>query len=104
MSKKVLCYMILDIIGIAIAWEVRWFLCELVCNVQEQWLQTGFVVLINIAFFSVCMFIVFFFLLYWWSDRKWTRIKKKIKKVNAPQGSKETFLRVMTHCCRTTMI
>ena len=72
--------MILDIIGIAIAWTVRCFLCELACNVQEQWLQTGIVVVINVAFFTICLFIVFFFLLYWWSDRKWARLKKKIKK------------------------
>lgn len=80
MSKKVLFYMILDVIGIAIAWTVRCFLCELACNVQEQWLQTGVVVVINVAFFTICLFIVFFFLLYWWSDRKWARLKKKIKK------------------------
>lgn len=80
MSKKVMFYMILDIIGIAIAWAVRYFLYELVRNVQEQWLRAGFVVLSNIAFFTVCLFIAFFFLLYWWSDRKWTRIKKKLKR------------------------
>lgn len=80
MSKKVLFYMILDLIGIGIALLVRWVLCNIFTDISELWLQSILVIAANIAFIAVCLFIIFFFLLYWWSDRKWTNIKKKFKK------------------------
>ena len=80
MSKKVRFYLILDFIGIAIAFCIRTLLCNAFADISEQFIQNGITIAVNIVFGIVCLFIIFFFLLYWWSDRKWTNIKRKFKK------------------------
>lgn len=72
--------MILDLIGIGIALLVRGLLCNVLTVISELWLQSILVIVVNIACIAVCLFIIFFFLLYWWSDRKWTNIKRKFRK------------------------
>ena len=80
MSKKVLFYMGLDLIGIGITLLVRALLCNTCANITDPMLQSAALFIINIASVAVCLFIIFFFLLYWWSDRKWTSIKKRFRK------------------------
>ena len=80
MSKKVLFYMILDLIGIGIALISRYLLCNTFSSISDPLLQSALILAVNVIFTVVCLFILFFFLLYWWSDRKWTKIKRKFKK------------------------
>ena len=80
MSKKVRFYMMLDLIGIGITFLVRALLLGAANIITGPWLQIGLIFVINIATIAVCLFIVFFFLLYWWSDKKWTNIKQRFKK------------------------
>ena len=80
MSKKVLFYMILDLIGIGITFIVRGLLRGSFARITEPWLQSALVIAVNIITAAVCLFIIFFFLLYWWSDKKWTAVKKKFGK------------------------
>ena len=80
MSKKVRFYLILDLVGIGITLLVRAVLCGKLSGVSEPLLQSGFIIIVNVASVAICVFIVFFFLLYWWSDRKWTALKRKFKK------------------------
>ena len=79
MSKKVLFYMILDSIGIALTAFIGKWLCEMSDAVTNPWVSNGISLIINFLCALVCIFIIFFFLLYWWSDRKWSKIKKKLK-------------------------
>ena len=76
MSKKVLFYMMLDSIGIAITAFIGKLLCEMSDAVTNPWVSNGISLIINFLCVLVCMFIIFFFLLYWWSDRKWSKIKR----------------------------
>jgi len=81
MSKKVLFYMTLDLIGIGITLLARAGLCNLVYSqLSDQFICTILTLAVNIASIGICLFIVFFFLLYWWSDKKWTNIKQRFKK------------------------
>lgn len=80
MSKKVVFYLILDSIGIAIAFLIRTMLCNTLASIFEPMIQSGITIAVNIVFVLVCLIIIFFFLLYWWSDRKWTNIKIKFQK------------------------
>lgn len=82
MSKKVRFYMVLDLIGIAITVLVRTLLCSAFARISDQLIQSILVIAVNIVCVAICLFIVFFFLLYWWSDKKWTNIKRKFKKKN----------------------
>ena len=80
MSKKVRFYMMLDLIGVGITFLARALLLYTTNMVTVPWLHVGLVIVINIATIAVCLFILFFFLLYWWSDKKWTNIKQRFKK------------------------
>lgn len=80
MSKKVFFYMVLDLIGIRITLLIRNFLLGVLGVVSISWVQSVLVLIVNLAAIAVCLFIIFFFLLYWWSDRKWTAIKKIFKR------------------------
>ena len=77
MSKKVLFYLTLDLIGGVITLIIRSLLCNAFIAIPDLWMQSVLNLAVNIASGAVILFIIFFFLLYWWSDRKWTRIKKK---------------------------
>ena len=79
MSKKVVFYMVLDSIGIALTAFVGKWLCKMSDAVTNPWVSNGISLIINFLCVLVCVFIIFFFLLYWWSDRKWSKIKKKLK-------------------------
>lgn len=78
MSKKVLFYLVLDLIGVVITLIIRGFLCKAFIVIPDLWMQSILTLAVNIATGAVILFIIFFFLLYWWSDRKWKNIKKKL--------------------------
>ena len=80
MSKKVLFYMVIDSSAIGITLLIRALLCGAFSGVSEPLLQGVFMIVVNTVCIAICAFIVFFFLLYWWSDKKWTDIKRKFKK------------------------
>ena len=81
MSKKVRFYMFLDIIGIGLTLFFR-FVCinRVLPIITDVRLQKVAVIFSNIGTIAMCLFIVCCFLLYWWSDRKWTKIKQRFKK------------------------
>lgn len=72
--------MVLDLIGVGIILLIRRFILGVLGVVSISWVQSVLVLLINLAAIAVCLFIIFFFLLYWWSDRKWTAIKKAFRR------------------------
>ena len=80
MSEKVRFYLILDLIGVAITFVIRYLLVKAVLFIPEPLIQTILIIALNILTALVCLFILFFFLLYWWSDKKWTSVKKKWRK------------------------
>ena len=71
--------MMLDLIGIGITFLARFFLLQFDNMVTIPLIQLGLVIIINLITIAICLFIVFFFLLYWWSDKKWTKIQAKFK-------------------------
>ena len=79
MSKKVLFYLVLDSFGIALTAFIGKWLCEMSDAVTKPWVSNGISLFINFLCACVTVFIIFFFLLYWWSDRKWSKIKKRFK-------------------------
>ena len=79
MSKKVLFYLVLDSVGIALTAFIGKYLCEISDAVTNPLVSNGISLIINFLCACVTIFIIFFFLLYWWSDRKWSRIKKWFK-------------------------
>ena len=80
MSKKVALYLVLDLMVIGITLIIRGLLCNVFLGISDMWLQNALAISINIICVIICLFIIFFFLLYWWSDRKWTSIKRKLSK------------------------
>lgn len=80
MSKKVVFYLILDLIGVGITLFIRWVLCDAMTGVSDPFIKSVIMLTINGISIAVCLFILFFFLLYWWSDKKWANIKQKFKK------------------------
>ena len=74
MSKKVLFYLILDSVGIAITTVLGKYLCKMSDAVTNPWVGNGIVLIVNFLYVCVCIFIIFFFLLNCWSDRKWINI------------------------------
>ena len=80
MSKKVLFYLVLDLIGVAITALIGKYLCEISDAVTNPWVSNGIALAVNFLCACVAIFIIFFFLLYWWSDRNWSKIKNKFKK------------------------
>ena len=81
MSEKVKHYLILDSIGLAINIFVTMLLCYF-CSLIEYAIIALILKLI-VVFISVCIdiFITFFFLLYWWSDIKWTQCKQNFRRM-----------------------
>ena len=79
MSKKVLFYLVLDSLGIALTIFIGKWLCEMCDAVTNLWVSNGISLIINFLCACVTIFIIFFFLLYWWSDRKWSKIKRWFK-------------------------
>lgn len=79
MSKKVLFYLMLDSVGIALTAFIGKWLCEMGDAVTNPWVSNGISLIINFLCACVTIFIIFFFLLYWWSDRKWSKIKRWFK-------------------------
>ncbi len=82
MSKKVFCWLIVDLIfagGVTLG-------CILLGHAIAQHMGNavaakGVSVLFTAIYCVVDAITLFYFLLYWWSDRKWTAIKRKFKKL-----------------------
>ena len=79
MSKKVLFYLVLDLIGVVITLIIRSLLCNAFITIPDLWMQSALNLAVNIASGVVILFIILFFLLYWWSDRKWESTKKNLQ-------------------------
>lgn len=79
MSDKVKRYLILDGIGIAINTFFMIVLCHLCSYVPYDIVTTILNIIIVTVSVTIDLGIVFFFLLYWWSDIKWTKCKNKAK-------------------------
>ena len=79
MSKKVIFYLFLDLIGVGITLLVRMLLCNAAIGVSDTFIQNVIVLIINVVAITICLFVLFFFLLYWWSDRKWKSVKKNLR-------------------------
>lgn len=80
MGKKVLFYLMLDSVGVGIAFLIRWGLLSVTLQIQEPSLQSILIAGINIVTVAACLFILFFFLLYWLSERKWNEIKQRFSR------------------------
>ena len=79
MSKKVIFYLFLDLIGVGITLLVRMLLCNAAIGVSDPFIQNVIVLIINVVAIAICLFVLFFFLLYWWADRKWKSVKKNLR-------------------------
>ena len=81
MSKKVLKWLIADIIiAVAVTFLVIW-LGNAASNIVDNETARTVIFYVKTALWIVIdLIVLFWFLLYWWSDRKWTNIKNKFKK------------------------
>ena len=77
MSKKVLFYMLLDLAGIALTGLCGKWLCSLCTARGDSFFSSVVIFAINIFCVLICAFVLFVFLLYWWSDRTWSKIKRR---------------------------
>lgn len=80
MSKKVRNYLILDLIVMAVVTVVGLWLSGLCGGLSNRWIELILKVVINGIWIIFDLVFAFFFLLYWWSDVKWTKTKTWAKK------------------------
>lgn len=79
MSAKVKHYLVIDSVGVAINTFVCLMLCHL-CGMINQSIIEVILKIIVIGLGTIInLSILFFFLLYWWSDIKWTECKRKAR-------------------------
>lgn len=87
MSDKVKHYLLLDGIGIAINTFIALVLFNFCSAISYDFIAITFKTLIIVLSSLLNIIIALFFLLYWWSDIKWTQCKQKARKL------KRKFLR-----------
>ena len=89
MSKKVVKYLIADLILMAIVTGIGLWLSHICPSFFGEY--GGFMLRFVISCFWIVfdLVMVFFFLLYWWSDVKWTHIKIKGRKMFKKEGAEE---------------
>ena len=81
MSEKVKHYLFIDGIGIAINTFITIILLNICSLISYDVIEIIVKTVIIILSVFVDLFILFFFLLYWWSDIKWTQCKQKAKRI-----------------------
>lgn len=80
MSEKVIKHMVVDTIIILVVTALFLLLKHYIGFVSEMWIRNALTVILY-AFYAITDgIVVFFFMFYWWSDVKWTRIKNGFKK------------------------
>lgn len=77
MSKKVIHALIYALVVIILLTGIYLFLLSITGEIQQNILNSGLKTILNILYFTANAVIVFLFLLYWWSDKKWIEIKRK---------------------------
>ena len=81
MSKKVIGWLIADTVFAGlVTWGIIAVRDLLASAVQNHFLHLAIMIAGTAAFIIVDGIILFYFLLYWWSDKKWTQIKRKFGK------------------------
>lgn len=80
MSKKVRSYLIIDLIVMAIVTMAGLWLSGLCSMLTIKWIEIILKIVINGIWVVFDLIFAFFFLLYWWSDIKWTKTKKWARK------------------------
>ena len=78
MSKKVINY---ALVVITLLTGIYFFLLSITGEIQQNILNSGLKTILSIIYFTTDTIVVFLFLLYWWSDRKRTGIKRKFKNI-----------------------
>ena len=81
MSDKVKHYLLVDGIGIAIHTLITLVLLHLCSYISYDILKIATKIIVITLSTCVYIFVTFFFLLYWWSDIKWTKCKQKARKL-----------------------
>ena len=80
MSKKVLFYFILDLFGALLVYLLRMGLCSFIRYISDSWLRLVLFLTVDVVTIAIWSFILFFFLLYWWSDKQWEKIKRRFRR------------------------
>ena len=81
MSKKVFHWLIVDIVFAAIVTLVIIWLGNVISTrIDDETIKDVIFVVKTAIWIIVDLIVLFYFLLYWWSDRKWTNIKNQFKK------------------------
>lgn len=76
MSKKVVKWMIADLVCISIITLLfLWFKKGIISSITNETAQNSVNIILWIIYAIVDIFILIWFLIYWWSDRKWTKLK-----------------------------
>ena len=80
MSKKVFRWLIADTVFAVAVTLLILFLGNAASDaIDNETAKTGIFVAKIVLCVIVDLVILFWFLLYWWSDRTWTKVKKKCK-------------------------
>ena len=80
MSPKVRKYLIIDLIVMAIVTGLCLWGSHLCGSFANEWIVLLLKIVINGIWIVFDLLFVFFFLLYWWSDVEWTKVKKWARK------------------------
>ena len=81
MSKKVVLWMTVDlVIALLLTGAVIFLKNRLALCFDNTYIQLAIHIAGTVVWVIVDLTILFYFLLYWWSDNTWTRAKKKFRK------------------------
>ena len=81
MSDKVKYYLRLDSIGVSINIFITFALYYICSFIPYDIIEIGLKIIIVGISTIINLVIAFFFLLYWWSDIKWTSCKNRARKI-----------------------
>ena len=81
MSKKVFHWLIADaIFAVAVTFVIVWLGNVISARIDDGTAKAAIFVVKTAAWVVVDLIVLFYFLLYWWSDRTWTRVKRKFRR------------------------
>lgn len=81
MSEKVIKWLIADsIFAVALTVLIIFIGRAVACNIENEPLRSVIFYVRTAAWIIADLTILFWFLLYWWSDREWTKIKSRFRR------------------------
>ena len=80
MSKKVKTALVWDLVVIAVITAIYLLLLHMAGYISHDTLNLALKIILSFVYIIADSIVLFFFLLYWWSDIKWTQVKQWAKR------------------------